>query len=101
MGMFDTVCLEAPLPDEGEALRGEAWWQTKDLACCGDVYTIIPEGRLLDDGNRDTCFDGSLNFYTMDDDDKWYEYYAIFRDGNLVRFDRAPAQSATESREEG
>jgi hypothetical protein len=33
---------------------------------------------------HDANFHGIVNFYTLDDDQAWREYYAKFTDGNLV-----------------
>lgn len=44
MGMFDDIKCEYPLPD-AEA-QGETF-QTKDLDCLLDTFTITKEGRLM------------------------------------------------------
>lgn len=44
MGMFDDVKCEYPLPDEWAQDLG---FQTKDLHCLMDQYTITKEGRLI------------------------------------------------------
>jgi len=44
MGMFDTIKCEYPLPDK--ELQDEDF-QTKDLACLLDQYTITKSGELI------------------------------------------------------
>lgn len=97
MGMFDSVRLEVSLPDDGDKLRGHAWWQTKDFDCIGELFTIAPDGQLYRDHDR-YCegfgapmpFTGIMNFYTMDHEDNWFEYNATFSDGRLAKIDRVP-----------
>ena len=55
MGMFDWVNVEYPLPNGDESEKN---WQTKDLDCLMDVYTIAEDGD-------------------------WLEYAALFCDGIL------------------
>lgn len=47
MGMFDTIKCLYPLPDGFDAEGLE--WQTKDLECELDEYTITADGRLVHD----------------------------------------------------
>lgn len=97
MGMFDEVTFEYRMPDGYESQTG---YQTKDLDCTLDEYTVTAEGRLIrtscsghrdDDGNEnrplvDLCFDGTVNIY--DDDllgrSGWHEYDLVFVKGSLV-----------------
>lgn len=44
MGLFDTVVIKYPMPEEA---RGVTEWQTKDLICYMRHYEITPEGRLV------------------------------------------------------
>jgi hypothetical protein len=44
MGLFDTIYCQYPLPD---ARHQDLDFQTKDLECLLDTYTITPDGRLL------------------------------------------------------
>jgi hypothetical protein len=44
MGLFDTIECQYPLPDP--RLQGESF-QTKDLDCLLESYTITADGRLL------------------------------------------------------
>lgn len=92
MGLFDTVLVEHPLPDEGAAKV--TWWQTKDFDCPAlNNYRISAEGRLfrervrfedrsdpdatglmalrgimtpIHEGWDDMNFHGILNFYGYD-----------------------------------
>ena len=50
MGMFDRIKSELPFPDaDAEAVRNTEDWQTKDLDCVMDEYTITASGRLMHD----------------------------------------------------
>lgn len=101
MGMFDTLRCHYPLPHS--QLQEEAF-QTKDLECVLDDYSIAEEGHLIlakqresrDDETApfgfylavvrewDECllFHGDLCFYT-NLEDEWYEYVARFTAGKL------------------
>jgi hypothetical protein len=81
MGMFDDIRCEMPLPEwpEGEV----PYFQTKDMDCALDHYTITKEGRLILDG-KDRQHHGFLNFYTSTKGGDWYEYNAKFTDGTIV-----------------
>ena len=88
MGMFDDVHVDYPLPD-----CSYTEFQTKDLECTLEQYTISADGKLLSNG-VDIAFHGILNFYTYDkspgerDVAEWYEYDAKFTDGQLVSITR-------------
>jgi hypothetical protein len=43
MGLFDTVYTEYPLPD---ARHQDLEFQTKDIECCLDTYTITREVKV-------------------------------------------------------
>jgi hypothetical protein len=81
MGMYDDVTCEHPLP--GEPKPKDNHFQTKDLDCLMDRYTITRDGRLLKK-KAEVQFHGMLNFYTYTDDDMWFEYDAKFTDGRLI-----------------
>jgi len=83
MGMFDEIFCEAPLP--GPIKPKTKSFQSKDLECLLDLYTITKDGRLLKD--QHLCeYHGMLNFYTYEregDYRYWFEYEAKFTDGIL------------------
>ncbi len=102
MGMFDHVRCYYPLPD---AEAQDAAFQTKDLACALDDYSITREGRLVLHAKRyesqedeasplgfrlvvvqewDECllYHGDLRFYDRLEGE-WYEYVARFSAGKL------------------
>jgi hypothetical protein len=72
MGMFDTVYCKYPLPD---ARDQDLEFQTKDLECLLDTYTIAEDGRLRrrvwrrqpgPDHDVDWPFHGDIHIYTRD-----------------------------------
>lgn len=105
--MYDEITVHYPLPDNPPINV----FQTKDLECMLDDYTITTEGRLIhhvytyecvdDPGSFvgyymkiisaelvDTGYHGDLNFYNTDRDSvtgghTWWEYVARFTDGTL------------------
>ena len=83
MGMFDTLQCEIPLPDGFKPEDGE--FQTKDLDCCLETYTLTAEGKLLGPDGEDKEFHGWLNFYSLGPAKDWHEYRAKFTDGRLVQ----------------
>jgi hypothetical protein len=110
MGLFDWIKCEVPLPGNPPewALHGHAF-QTKDLPCLMDIYTITADGRL-EGGDRDfSTYTGTIQFYdsnivasgpgtyTRDGEDAIsLEYRATFIRGRLVdlaqvEFTREPA----------
>jgi hypothetical protein len=70
MGMFDTITIEYPLP--GENPYGYKEFQTKDLDCVLDHYTVDADGqlwravRLSSDSTAslEQDFTGTINCYT-------------------------------------
>nr|WP_228857677.1 hypothetical protein [Pseudomonas syringae]QOQ33415.1 hypothetical protein [Pseudomonas syringae pv. actinidiae] len=89
MGMFDEVNFSYRMPDGFVPLG----FQTKDLDCLMDIYTISKTGRLI----RDTVFEqvqrplgdmnfsGMLNVYTTAFlTEQWHEYDLEFVEGTLV-----------------
>lgn len=93
MGMYDYVICEYPLPGNPPEWAKE--FQTKDLDCQMDTYTITADGRLV--GNEDLSdFTGTIEFYDSNvvasgpgtytqngEDAQWAEYRAIFVVGKL------------------
>lgn len=91
--MFDNLICLAPLPNDPPIPRDD--FQTKDLDCLLDTYTITEDGLLLHarwnvEGELTVPYHGLIRFYYGDwsnDDQKmhaWYEYEAKFTDGKLV-----------------
>jgi len=79
MGMFDEIEVKVPLP--GLERPKTNWFQTKDLECLLDRYSI-EDGILLKEGVP--CdYHGYIVFYTSEME-KWFEYEAKFTDGKLV-----------------
>lgn len=89
MGMFDTIHCEVPLPvAEHQSLA----FQTKNLECLLDTYTITGDGRLVRHARRgwreETDHDvewplhGDIRFYTSKDKE-WIEYVARFTHGRV------------------
>jgi hypothetical protein len=122
MGMFDTIHCEYPLPD---ARHQDLEFQTKDLECFLDHYTITREGRLVQQatkrgwGGADLDHDvewplhGDIRIYTSvkAEETSWIEYVVRFthgrvewirpfeevrRDPNLARPDWAPPPTSEE-----
>lgn len=88
MGMYDELRYLAPLPDGGPARP----FQTKDLDCALDLYTVHEDGRLWvqspwvgehGDEPKRIALDGTVDFYDYDPSLKpdWIEYRATFKDG--------------------
>lgn len=98
MGMFDYIRCEYPLPGNAPAYAQDAAFQSKDMECFLNQYTISLDGRLLDSaGNEyEPGFTGVVNFYasniiasgpgiyTRNGEDAYHlEYTATFVDGRL------------------
>lgn len=89
MGMFDTIFCEYPLPEPGHQALG---FQTKDLECLLDNYTITSDGRLIRRARRGLLgqpdrdiewpLHGDIRFYTSRDK-VWVEYVARFTHGRV------------------
>lgn len=94
MGMFDNVRCEYPLPPGDHASP----YQTKDLACELDTYTIKSDGTLWgEEYDREGwsrsnvrprfCdnFTGEVRFYCtgVKDASGWWEFSAYFVNGRL------------------
>lgn len=91
MGMFDTIHCEYPLPvAEHQSLD----FQTKNLECLLDIYTITRDGRLVrharrgglwgapEDHDVEWPLHGDIRFYTSKDKE-WIEYVARFTHGQV------------------
>ena len=112
MGMYDYLICEMPLPAQPLAPQSRAF-QTKDLECLLERYTITAAGRLIhhairyeevplserpypefsfigcvraiSTGDIDTNFHGMLEFHTYDSltKESW-SYEAKFTDGQCI-----------------
>lgn len=91
MGMFDTVRCEYPLPDPGHQ---DLEYQTKDLECLLDTFTITRDGRLIHHARRgwkgpvrdfEWPLHGDVSIYTSlpapDASHTWIEYVVRFTHG--------------------
>jgi hypothetical protein len=112
MGMYDYLICEMSLPEQPRAPQSRTF-QTKDLECLLERYTITVAGRLIHYamryeevplserphpelpfigcmravpiGHIDTNFHGMLEFYTYDSRTKEsWSYEAKFTDGQCV-----------------
>jgi hypothetical protein len=94
MGMFDSVRCEYPLPGDPPANAAELEFQTKDLDCLLETFTISKEGIL--EGKEH--FTGSINFYTNNivargpgiytrhgEDAQSLKYLCVFIDGKVSK----------------
>jgi hypothetical protein len=99
VGMFDDLTCEMPLPDGKPAIP----FQTKDLDCELNQYTITPDGRLArNDGrgepNEWNDFTGTLRFYGYEGDPNeiedfstvWREYEATVEKGQVMKLKVVP-----------
>jgi hypothetical protein len=92
MGMFDTVYCEYPLPD---ARHQDLDFQTKNLECALDTYTITRDGRLVRragsgwganlDRDVEWSLHGDIRIYTSvkSEDPSWVEYVVRFTHGRV------------------
>jgi hypothetical protein len=92
MGMFDTVHCEYPLPD---ARHQDLEFQTKNLECTLDRYTITRDGRLVRharsgwgaalDHDVEWPLHGDIRIYTSvkSEDPPWIEYVVRFTHGQV------------------
>jgi len=91
MGLFDTVHCEYPLPD---ARHQGLEYQTKDLECLLDNYTITRDGRLVRHASRfgggpghdiEWPLHGDISIYTSvkGEDPRWVEYVVRFTHGRV------------------
>ncbi|MGH7489484.1 MAG: hypothetical protein ACREMY_28365, partial [bacterium] len=94
MGLFDTIHCEYPLPDPKHQ---DLEYQTKDLDCLMDCYTITNDGRLLrhvrrgrkgPDRDVEWPLHGDLRMYTSLPGDPpenrtWVEYVVRFTHSNV------------------
>lgn len=79
---FDLIRVELKqMPDHFQP--NGVLFQTKDLGCLGEVYTISSAGRLTDTIYGDNHYQGSINFYTETPLGDWHEYFAEFKEGQL------------------
>jgi hypothetical protein len=92
MGMFDYVRCELPLPDgldlkheyESRGFKEDKLFQTKDLDCLLDTYTITKDGRLKSSDEQDLNYDGWFVFYVLLPwEDDLRAYRVLFTDGQL------------------
>ncbi|MCA3638997.1 MAG: hypothetical protein O9306_12460 [Beijerinckiaceae bacterium] len=113
MGMFDYVKCEYPLPHpemqeavfqtkdtdaaylkkyritkEGRLIHETVRYEMVPLAERpypdeNDWRSIMGSMRSVPTGDVDTKFHGALHFYT-DHDGQWFEYFALFKDGDLI-----------------
>jgi hypothetical protein len=104
MGMFDTIIIDLKkLPATAEEIElMERDFQTKDLNCRLDIYEIKDDQLIMvkhmdeelienRECHKKINFDGGLNFYSMDSEDNWYEFNAIFKKGKLQKINRVSA----------
>jgi hypothetical protein len=93
MGMFDTVCIEYPLPDPRFQ---HCEFQTKDMASLLGVYTLTKTGVLMytmpnwvggDEEPTERVADivGTINFYAYQPlpGVSWVEFKMVIVDGKL------------------
>jgi hypothetical protein len=89
VGMFDTLRFEYPLPD---SRHQDLDFQTKDLECLLDNFTITRDGRLIRNvwragegftSGTEWPFHGDIRFYTSAEDKTWIEYVARFTHGHV------------------
>jgi hypothetical protein len=93
MGMFDTIYCQYPLPNPRHQ---DLDFQTKDLECLLDTYTITQEGWLVQHAKRgwgegrlvrdvEWPLHGDLRFYTSvkTEEPSWIEYVARFTHGRV------------------
>jgi hypothetical protein len=107
MGMFDTVRCEHPLPDPAHQ---ELEFQTKDLDCYLEDYTITRDGRLVrherESPGASAAFrdvewpvHGDLRMYASLGEEggasEWVEYVVRFAHGRVERIRRAPRRHAS------
>jgi hypothetical protein len=101
MGMFDWVQCDIRLPKLDYKLQkefGAYSWQTKDLDNMMDLYIITSGGILLKENQYSierVYLNDSFHFYYKLDNSPWpkgyYEYHAIFRQGELRSIDLVEA----------
>src|SRR5436305_1645966 len=93
MGLYDTVYCECPLPD---TRHQDLDFQTKNLECLMDTYTITQDGRLVrragigfggEGLDRDTEWPlhGDIRIYTSvkTETPSWIEYVVRFTHGRV------------------
>jgi hypothetical protein len=93
MGMFDTLYCQYPLPNPRHQ---DLDFQTKDLECLLDTYTITQDGWLVQHAKRgwgagrlvrdiEWPLHGDLRFYTSvkTEEPSWIEYVARFTHGRI------------------
>lgn len=90
MGMFDWIKCELELPDGASPddfnEEGLSEFQTKDLDCFLETYTITSDGKLYrhtEQGQTACQYTGELVFYSTDTNDVWHQYRGQFKDGKL------------------
>ena len=92
MGMFDTIYCQYPLPNPRHQ---DLDFQTKDLECLLDTYTITREGRLVQhvkpgwierlERDIEWPLHGDIRIYTSlkAEEPSWIEYVARFTHGRV------------------
>ena len=96
MGMFDSITYEKGIKCTCGKVLTE--FQSKDLACCCELYVITKRGRMREGwkrliGNTNKRWKGfryikdiGLGFYTdCSRCGRWHESYAIFMNGHLEK----------------
>lgn len=81
MGMFDDLLVDYPLPQRPEWAK---CFQTKDLSCELERYTLTEDGRLVDGVGALVPYTGGVNFYTGAADTQWIEYVALIKRGHVI-----------------
>ncbi len=89
MGMFDFVMVKCKLKNDYHEVEN---WQTKDLECLLDGYTIDEDGKLWKQSTREDTperfyYNESIRFYMHVDNGtktQLVECIAIFDDGVVV-----------------
>jgi hypothetical protein len=106
MGLFDTVYCQYPLPD---ARHQDLDFQTKDLECLLDEYTITRDGRLLRHARRsgrgperdvEWPLHGDIRIYTSvasGEERTWVEYRVRFTHGRVEWIRPADAPTPAEA----
>lgn len=92
MGMFDNVVVKYKI--NGNYQNTVKEWQTKDLDCGLDRYTITEDGKLWKETNplgdpkviipERFCYNGTINFYGSDKNKVWIDCKITFEDGVVV-----------------
>jgi hypothetical protein len=104
MGMYDNIICNFPLEGEDNKLDG---WQTKDLQCLLETFTITEDGRLLNSEGKEDLYTGTIDFYMSNwaahahgvsftangEDLRSVEYRAEFKNGVLLELEKTQDES--------